>query len=639
MTITEAAEKVLFSESLSDKLEIAEFSLSDENKLRASLTCSAPARSKEIRLSEKGIRASFPGINKLDDQEERGKMMHFLANHELLAAELMALVLLKFPNAPEEYRRGVYESMREEQMHTKMYLRRMKECGIEFGSLPLNSHFWRLVSPMKSPIEFVTKLNLTFEQANLDFSKFYAEKFREVGDNATAGVLEKIYRDEIDHVGHGIKWFRHWKENKKSDWKVFCELQEFPFSPAKAKGIAPFNPDGRREAGLNEEFIRELAVFEQSRGRTPVLYYFNPNAEEYVAAQQLGTRYHPNKQQLSVVKDLEFLMAACCRKDDLLMLQEKPSTEHLLQLQRKGFCLPELVSDREELKTRKLGGMRPWAWSPESVEALSPFRKNITENTQHAFQPELPSRYFSKQLTEEVERACGLNSLTRYFNELNAAVSYLKLLISKKAVLLKAPFACSGRNQLRLLEHDVESSIDQLERFFARQQSVIIEPLLDKVSDFSALYEKGQDGRVRLQGFSVMENTAKGQYKGSSVGKKWTNFLPKEVSLFLHRSGALKSFYGEQLPQQLEELMPDYSGPIGIDAMVYKDEEGQFALKKVVEVNARYSMGRIALELLNKFKTHSGTLQIRPKKTFQLKEHETLITDPELADYFLAVWS
>ena len=88
-----------------------------------------------------------------------------LANHELLAAELMALVLLKFPDAPKEYRAGVYEAMREEQMHTLMYLRRMKECGIQFGELPVNDYFWRLVSPMKSPMEFVTRLNLTFEQA------------------------------------------------------------------------------------------------------------------------------------------------------------------------------------------------------------------------------------------------------------------------------------------------------------------------------------------------------------------------------------------------------------------------------------------------------------------------------------------
>lgn len=45
-------------------------------------------------------------------------MFHFLTNHELLAAELMALVLLKFPDAPKDYRAGVYEAMREEQMHT-----------------------------------------------------------------------------------------------------------------------------------------------------------------------------------------------------------------------------------------------------------------------------------------------------------------------------------------------------------------------------------------------------------------------------------------------------------------------------------------------------------------------------------------
>jgi len=118
-------------------------------------------------------------------------MLHFLANHELLATELMALVLLKFPDAPKEFRMGVYRTLREEQAHTLMYMRRMKECGLHFGELPVNDYFWRMVSGMEEPIDFVTRLSLTFEQANLDFSKHYATLFRQVGDSSTANVLEK----------------------------------------------------------------------------------------------------------------------------------------------------------------------------------------------------------------------------------------------------------------------------------------------------------------------------------------------------------------------------------------------------------------------------------------------------------------
>ena len=163
----EVAERILFAQSLEEKLLLAPElgdGVSDDAPGKAVVVPDAPGRPDELKIVEKGVRAGFPGVNKLDDDGERGKMLHFLANHELLAAELMALVLLKFPNAPKEYRRGVYEAMREEQMHTRMYLRRMKDCGIHFGELPVNNYFWRLIAPMQTPMDFVTRLNLTFEQ-------------------------------------------------------------------------------------------------------------------------------------------------------------------------------------------------------------------------------------------------------------------------------------------------------------------------------------------------------------------------------------------------------------------------------------------------------------------------------------------
>ena len=210
------AETVLFSRSLEEKLS-SPVAATDCNKELLVGLPELPGRPNELIISEKGVKAEFPGISKIDDKHERGKMLHFLANHELLATELMALVLLKFPNAPTEFRQGVYQTMREEQAHTRMYMRRMKECGIEFGELPVNDYFWRMVAPMECPLDFVSRLSLVFEQANLDYSLHYGKLFRQVGDTGTAAVLEKIYHDEIEHVGHGLKWFRKWTEEGLTD--------------------------------------------------------------------------------------------------------------------------------------------------------------------------------------------------------------------------------------------------------------------------------------------------------------------------------------------------------------------------------------------------------------------------------------
>ncbi len=40
-----------------------------------------------------------------------------------------------------------------------------------------------------------------------------------------------------------------------------------------------------------------------------------------------------------------------------------------------------------------------------------------------------------------------------------------------------------------------------------------------------------------------------------------------------------------------------YEGPLGIDAYLYRDPGGEIALRPFCEINPRYTMGRVALEL------------------------------------------
>ena len=110
-------------------------------------TPAAPGRPAELRFKVTGTaRGEFPGIRHLEQERERGRLLHFFANHELLATELMALVLLRFPDAPAAFRKGVLQTLKDEQEHTRLYLQRMKECGIHFGELPVSGYFWRSVS-------------------------------------------------------------------------------------------------------------------------------------------------------------------------------------------------------------------------------------------------------------------------------------------------------------------------------------------------------------------------------------------------------------------------------------------------------------------------------------------------------------
>jgi uncharacterized ferritin-like protein (DUF455 family) len=645
MQMREAAERILFAESLEEKLRLAPAGAVDDVPGPALGTPDAPGRPPELRVRADGVRVDFPGVHRLDDERERGVMLHFLANHELLAAELMALVLLKFPDAPKEYRAGVYAAMREEQMHTAMYVRRMRECGIHFGELPVNDYFWRIIAPMATPLDFVTRLNLTFEQANLDFSKHYAGLFRRAGDPATAAVLEKIYRDEIGHVGHGVTWFRRWKERGSSDWDAFRKALVFPLAPVRAKGLAPFNAEGRRLAGLDEDFIRQLEVCEQSRGRTPVVHWFNPNAEGHAMA----PGYQPDKTARALEEDLEMLIAGWSRKDDVALLRRRPSHGHLAALKRAGFELPEIATI-EELAGRRLGGLRPWAWSPDASAALAGVAGGVSPTVPWQWRDALPREWFSKEIGIRLEERLGCTEIATFCRDEEAALAAVRTCLAGGGqALAKAVFSHAGRGHRRINRDSPEAATRAwLRNSLAAHGGVTVEPWRERVLDFSALYEMAPDGRTALIGLTRMENDAAGRFLGTRVSPKWASLLEPEVAAFLHREARVMEWYQEKIPALLGGLLPGYRGPLGVDAMVHRLPCGALALKPVVELNVRMTMGRVALELLGKSTTrHGGRLRILRKDKVadpaalgggSLSGGPVLLNDPATAREFLALW-
>ncbi len=643
----EIAERVLFADILEEKLRLGPLQAADMARGRAIALPDAPGRPRELRVRGDGVRVDFPGIHRLDDDRERGVMLHFLANHELLAAELMALVLLRFPDAPKEYRAGVYEAMREEQAHALMYVRRMRECGIAFGDLPVNDHFWRLIAPMETPLDFVTRLNLTFEQANLDFSKHYAGLFRQVGDTATAAVLEKIHLDEIGHVGHGLKWFRRWKERGESDWDGYRRCLHFPLTPARAKGLAPFNADSRRLAGLDDDFIRHLEVCQHSRGRTPVVHWFNPNAESHARAAMVGKPWQPDKTALALEFDLESLLLGCCHRDDAVLMRRAPTLDHLTRLKSAGYELPEILTVGSPAG-RKLGGLRPWAWSPDAVEQLRPYANDISPQIDQPWREALPATWFSKEIGLRLEHALGPVPETGILaHDAEATLAAIDACLVTSQALLKAPMSYAGRGHLRINAESVPlKTRGWVANTLTSHGSVVVEPWLDRVLDFSALYEMKPSGEVSLVGLTRMENDAAGRFLGIRVSPKWGAMLDPDLAVFLFREARAMEIYQKKIPAKLRTLLAGYVGPLGVDAMVHRRLDGSLALKPVVELNVRLTMGRIAWEWMKRVPgSRGGYLRLLRRQAMSDAAIADLgagpgifLNDPITATTFLAYW-
>ena len=379
MEIRQFAEQVLFGTRWEDKLVVLD-RYEDRAPGAGIATPSAPGRPSGLGLDEWHQREKlrFRDVRHFHSEKERGLVLHFFANHELLALELMALALLKFPQAPEKFRRGLVQTLKDEQEHVRLYQRRMQAIGVQFGEIPVGDFFWKAIGPMETPMDFVTGLSLTLEQANLDYARHYAEVYRQLDDPETAAILERIYRDEIGHVKHGLTWFRRWQEAELTEWDAYRQALRFPLGPARAKGIG-FNRAGRLQAGLSADYIDELELFSQSRGRCPAVYWFNANCEEQVALGRPGLT--PSQRVAELEADFQALPMLLCARDDVVLLREKPSPTFLRRMQGLGFAVPEFVECSADglaaLAERKVNALRPWGWSPDSAELFAPLVEGL----------------------------------------------------------------------------------------------------------------------------------------------------------------------------------------------------------------------------------------------------------------------
>ena len=206
----------------------------------------------------------MPKPGALIDPHKRGIAHHILANHELQAVEVMAFVLLAFPDAPAEFRTGLVHIIDDEQRHTRMHADRAAELGVPFGSQPVNCYIWQKAQSFESVLDYLCGLPLVFENRNLDHTVEFERYFLDAGDERSAGIVRAIHRDEIEHVRFGIDWLRRMKPADKSDWETFRDHLKWPLRPEKARGD-DFQTDARIAAGLSPEFVEALRTSQDSQ--------------------------------------------------------------------------------------------------------------------------------------------------------------------------------------------------------------------------------------------------------------------------------------------------------------------------------------------------------------------------------------
>jgi uncharacterized ferritin-like protein (DUF455 family) len=587
-TVRSFAERVLFGASLADKLAPAPASDVSPGPPLTALP-SAPGRPDGLRFDDPRPRPPSPRRADLDDAGGRGRILHDFANHELLALELMALMLLRFPDAPPYFRRGLVAVMADEQRHLAAYLDRMATCGVGLGDVPVSRFFWDALAGADDPAAFTAAMGLGLEQANLDFARQWAGWFRAAGDTDTAVVIDGVYADEVRHVRHAARVFPR-LTGAPLTYDGWSARLVFPMSPARARGPDP-DLGARARAGVPEAFVTRLLVAGHSRGRPPVVYRFRAAVEEDV----LGRT--PSKASRDVGHDLQHVPLLLAAPHDVVIAE--PATHDLLVgLRAAGVDPCRIVGDPSELAGLPLNGLAPWGWSPEAARALAPLAPNTVAGVR-GWSPPWRALY-------------GKDWPVRWQASLEARfVPRGARVVADGDWVVKALYSASGTRRVRGVGPDLPHAT--ITRWQAEDGGVVVQRWRRRVVDLSAHGDVTDAGPL-WRGVVRFETGDGGAFRGAWLGP-WATGLSPELQRFAHAGG----------PRHVERQLRDawrevaeaagalgYRGPIGVDAMIVDDGDG-LQLVPVVEVNPRFTMGRVALALRSRLHPNAtGWWRFRP---------------------------
>ena len=153
--------------------------------------------------------------------------------------------------------------------------------------------------------------------------------------------------------------------------------------------------------------------------------------------------------------------------------------------------------------------------------------------------------------------------------------------------IVKADLGASGRQQRRITGDTPPAGFDEwLAGCLDRDGLVVVEPYLESVFECGLQFELGTGGGVRYCGATELLTTESGSYLGTRFGE----------SVVLRLESDLEHLLARLEPVVDRAAKAGYFGPLGIDAMCFRSPTGETAWRPLQEVNARFTMGRCALE-------------------------------------------
>jgi len=197
----------------------------------------------------------MPKRNAGGNAAKRVALLHALAHIELNAIDLAWDLIARFGKAemPRVFFDDWVKVADEEALHFELLSARLHEFGARYGDLPAHDGLWQAAANTSEDLlARLAIVPLVLEARGLDVTPATIADMQRAGDEASAALLERIYRDEIGHVGAGMRWFEHFARqaghDPQSHWQALLR--------SHFRGVLrpPFNDEARAAAGMPSNF-------------------------------------------------------------------------------------------------------------------------------------------------------------------------------------------------------------------------------------------------------------------------------------------------------------------------------------------------------------------------------------------------
>lgn len=324
------------------------------------------------------------------------------------------------------------------------------------------------------------------------------------------------------------------------------------------------------------------------------MYIFNP--EHDLALGNFGANYTPPESAVKLASDLALLPVWYAPDGELIVAGGAANADYLRTLQSILPIRSEAIPFTE-IPSFAPERIIPWGWNPllrQQLIKAGVSRDLLPSMEELARLREYSGRQHAARLLRELlpqnDVFCG-GAL--FFTRLYEVQEYLSSFSGDK--VLKMPNSGSGKGLIWIKGEITDKQIDWCRRVIATQGGVVAEPVYDKQTDL-AMEFSANHGKVTFECYSLFESASSGAYAGNRLltDKQFEN----EVSKFIDVSVLYR--LREQLTNRLAEYFPEYEGPMGVDMMICRTEEG-FRLHPCVEINMRMNMGLVARRFFDRF--------------------------------------